>query len=266
MGFRLQTFCRLEFEVSVATPMILVLRPSARAAQWVAHDSFEVNPPVALREYHDVFENRCQRLVAPPGQFSIEATAEVQVPDGGEVNEEAPFVDIVRLPDWALGYLLPSRYCESDRAGSLARRIVGKAPLGYPQVLRLRDWIRTEVAYKPGSGEQLLSALEVLERGEGVCRDLAHLLITLCRALSIPARIVVGFAREVNPMDIHAWVEVWLGDRWYGFDPTPGTPIAGRVVLGVGRDGADVPLFNQFGPVLRPSKLEVSLRELTQAP
>ena len=157
-------------------------------------------------------------------------------------------MEVQNLPDTVLLYLLPSRYCESDRFGNLAQDIVDGVQLGYDQVSRISNWIRNSIRYSPGSSAFPLSAVEVSAQQEGVCRDLAHLGIALCRSISIPARLVVGFLYGLEPMDLHAWFEAFVGGRWYAFDPTQDTLRGGRLAVAYGRDAADVSVYHQFGP------------------
>lgn len=259
MELELEAHTRLGFNVRLPTWMLMVLRPAQDHRQQIQRDEFHVRPEIPVREYTDGFGNRCQRLEAPTGHFLIDSRVRARVSSDPTPGPEAGFVNIAELPDRVLPFLLPSRYCESDRAGQLAREVVGNARPGQQQVERICDWVLSRVQYRIGSGERLLSALEVLERGEGVCRDLSHLVITLCRALSMPARFVTGYVENLQPMDLHAWLEVWLEGGWRIFDPMPVRPGPGRLFLACGRDAADVPLFNQFGPELRPEIFEVTV-------
>lgn len=259
MEIELDARTRLEFKVGVSSPMLMVLRAAANRRQRIELDEFRLTPETPVHEYQDAFGNRCQRFEAPTGPFIIESRLLARVCADPVPGPEAGFVNIPDLPDEVLSFLLPSRYCESDRAGTLAREVVGNARPGHQQVERICDWVVSKVHYRIGSGEELRSALEILERGEGVCRDLSHVVIMLCRALSIPARFVTGYVENLQPMDLHAWVEVWLEGGWQAFDPMPGQPGPGRLFLACGRDAADVPLFNQFGPELRPEVMDVTV-------
>jgi transglutaminase-like putative cysteine protease len=174
----------------------------------------------------------------------------------------APFVEVQNLPDTVLSYLLPSRYCESDRFGQMATEITAGRLLGYDQVAAIADWLRTSIAYQPGSSDVPISAIEVNSRQSGVCRDLAHLGIALCRSLSIPARMVVGYLYELEPMDLHAWFEAYVGGRWYTFDPTQAQLKGGYVAVGYGRDAADVAVYNQFGPPVDPVAQTVNVEQI----
>ena len=153
------------------------------------------------------------------------------------------------MPDWVLAYCLPSRYCQSDMLYSLAADITAGALPGYPQVEAIRAWIATHIRYEYGTSSPNTSSVDTLHSRVGVCRDFAHLGIALCRALQIPARMVVGYLHELVPMDQHAWFEAYLGDRWYTFDATQLRPKGNRVAVGYGRDAVDVALVTQFGPL-----------------
>lgn len=262
----LETRCDIEFDPGPAVPLILLLRPRSGPAQWVARDDYRLDPMVAVEDLRDLYGNACQRLVAPTQPFHITAQATVLTRATVAVAPGAPFVRIEDLPASALPFLLPSRYCESDVLGPLALDIVGNARPGFDQVLRLTDWVQEHIEYLPGTSNVPITALDVKARGSGVCRDLTHLVIALCRSISIPARMAVGFLEHLAPMDLHAWLEIYAGDRWYTFDPVQRTAQAARVVLAYGRDAADVPVFNQFGPQRIPRRLAVSVERGTHAP
>lgn len=242
-----KTSCKLNFQIPAPTPLVLMLRPRSGAQQWVASESYKLTPYVPAVEYTDIFGNLCQRLVSPAGDFSIQTTSEVMTANDIDREPGASFVEVQNLPESVLLYLLPSRYCESDRFGDLAREIAADAVPGYDQVENINRWLQDNVTYTPGSSNIPISAAEVNVRGEGVCRDLAHLGITLCRSISIPARLVVGYLYGLYPMDLHAWFEVYVGGRWYTFDATQDDNRGGRVAIAYGRDAADVSIFHQFG-------------------
>jgi transglutaminase-like putative cysteine protease len=198
--------------------------------------------------------------------FFIRTSADIMTADGVDVSPGAPFDEVQNLPDAVLTYLLPSRYCESDRLGQLAWEVVAGVRPGYDQVACIAQWLQSSVRYSPGSSNLQMSAVEVNQRREGVCRDLAHLGMALCRSLSIPARMVVGYLYGLNPMDFHAWFEAYVGGRWYTFDATQAVPCGGRVAVAYGRDAADVAIFNQFGPPLYPIAMEVRVEVLSAPP
>ena len=133
---------------------------------------------------------------------------------------------------------------------------------GYNQVAAIEDWLRTNIRFEPGDSNIQISAAEVNTRLWGVCRDLSHLGIALCRSLSIPARMVVGYLYELEPMDLHAWFEAYVGGRWYAFDATQTHKKGGYVAIGYGRDAADVAVYNQFGPALFPITQQVQVQKI----
>lgn len=248
----LRTSCDMTFDITVPTPFILMLRLRSGAQQWVASEEYRLKPSVPVFEFTDNFGNLCQRLTAPPGPFAIHTAADVMTADEVDQAPGAPFIEIEYLPDAVLSYLLPSRYCESDRFGQMATEITAGQLLGYDQVKAIESWLRTSIRYEPGDTDIPVSAVEVNMRGWGVCRDLSHLGIALCRSLSIPARLVVGYLHGLEPMDLHAWFEAYVGGRWYTFDATQKELRSGYVVIGYGRDAADVAIYNQFGPPVYP--------------
>ncbi|MEX0619044.1 MAG: transglutaminase family protein [Pseudohongiellaceae bacterium] len=258
----LRTRCDLAFDIVVPTPFVLMLRPRSGAQQWIAREEYRLVPSVVAAEFTDQYGNLCQRLVAPPGSFAIYTTADVMTADQVDQMPGAPFVEIQDLPDLVLGYLLPSRYCESDRFGQMATEITNGQQLGYDQVKAIENWVRTTIRYEPGSSDIPVSATEVNLRQWGVCRDLSHLGIALCRSLSIPARLVVGYLHGLQPMDMHAWFEAYVAGRWYTFDATQETITGGYVAIGYGRDAADVAVYNQFGPAVYPRLQRVQVQRI----
>lgn len=258
----LRTGCKLTFDVSLNTPLILMLRPRSGPQQWIARESYTMTPIVPVTEFTDIYGNFCQRLIAPPGEFSIHTSADILTDEHVAVNWDAPFMEVQNLPDDVLTYLLPTRYCESDRFIELGRDIVMGITPGYAQVAAIESWIRRTILFNPQSIHFQLSAVEVNQQREGVCRELAHLGIALCRGLCIPARMVVGYVHGLEPMDFHAWFEAYVGGVWYTFDPTQPRAQGGRITVGTGRDAADVAIFNQFGPALYPKIMSVSVELL----
>ena len=234
-------------------PFVLMLRPRSGAQQWIAREEYMLEPSVPVVEFTDGYGNLCQRLIAPVGAFTVTTSAEVMTADYADQAFGAPFVEIQNLPDAVLSYLLPSRYCESDRFHQMAAEITLGQALGYDQVAAIVTWLRSTINYCPGSSDTLVSAAEVNARRVGVCRDLAHLGIALCRSISIPARMVVGYLYGLEPMDLHAWFEAYVGGRWYSFDATQSALTGGYVAVGYGRDAADVAVYNQFGPAVYPT-------------
>lgn len=255
----LRTSCELAFDIEIPTPFVLMLRPRSGAQQWVAAEEYKLTPSVSPVEFTDDYGNLCQRLIAPPGYFSVFTAAEVMTADELDEAPGAPFIEVQNLPDATLIYLLPSRYCESDRFGQMATEITFDQQPGYDQVAAIVAWLRSSIRFEPGSSDYPVSAVEVNLRGWGVCRDLSHLGMALCRSLSIPARMVVGYLYGLSPMDLHAWFEAYVGGRWYTFDATQEDLTGGYVAIGYGRDAADVAIYNQFGPAVFPISHKVSV-------
>ena len=262
----LRTSCDLRFDISVPIPFVLMLRPRSGAQQWVAREAYWLQPSVPVFEFTDAYGNLCQRLIAPTGVFELCTSAEVMTADYVDQAFGAPFVEIQNLPDAVLSYLLPSRYCESDRFHQMATEITAGQQPGYNQVAAITTWLRNTIRFRPGSSDIPVSASEVNSRQEGVCRDLAHLGISLCRSISIPARMVVGYLYRLEPMDLHAWFEAYVGGRWYTFDATQAELKGGYVAVGYGRDAADVAVFNQYGPAIYPTVQTVHVEHIPGQP
>ncbi len=258
----LHTSCDFTFDIDLPTPFVLMLRPRSGAQQWIASEQYQLDPCVPVFEFTDNYGNLCQRLIAPSGRFKVHTAAEVMTSDQVDRAPGAPFIEIQNLPDNVLNFLLPSRYCESDRFSQMAASITAGQSPGYDQVAAIETWLRANINYQPGSGDIQLSAIEVNGRQWGVCRDLSHLGIALCRSLSIPARMVVGYLHALQPMDLHAWFEAYVAGRWYTFDATQAQLHGGYVAIGYGRDAADVAVYNQFGPAVYPTAQHVQVTRI----
>lgn len=239
--------CSLDFNITVPCPFLFMLRPRSGWQQWVGGENYVLNPSVPVVEFTDPFGNLCQRLVAPTGSFSVRTSVTIECAEASDSAPGAPFVEVQQLPNETLPFLLPSRFCESDRFSQMAASIVTDKTPGYDQCTAIVDYIRNTTRYTPGEGADIVSATEVNQRSDAVCRDLAHLGIACCRAISIPARMVVGYLENLQPMDLHAWFEAYVGGRWYTFDPTQDNLLGGRVAIAYGRDAADVAIYTQFG-------------------
>lgn len=257
---KLSAGCELHFDVQGETPMILMLRPRSGAGQWIISEEYEITPPVTVVEFTDLYGNLCQRLMAPPtdgrptesrpGTFRVRTQIIAQTDDGIDVEPGAPLTLVQDLPDDTLHFLLPSRYCPADQPAIIqqAAEIVNGVTPGYDQVEAIRHWINTNLTYQYGTSDATTSALDTLQGRIGVCRDFTHLGISLCRSLSIPARMVVGYLHELKPMDLHAWFEAFVNGRWYTFDATQTEAKGNRLAVAYGRDAADVAFVTQFGP------------------
>lgn len=222
--------------------------------QSVINESLIINQPLIADMYSDIETGvRFMRLKANQGLLSIYYSAIVDI---NHFNESPSLIQentVEEIPTSVLPYVYPSRYCQSDRLRSFATNTFGHLKQGYYRVQAIQDWVRLHVQFKSGSSNSSTSAVDTLVDQAGVCRDFAHLMITLCRALNVPARLVTGIDYgadpALGPTDFHAYVEAFLGSRWYLFDPTGVSPPMGLVRIGTGRDAADVSFATIFGTV-----------------
>jgi transglutaminase-like putative cysteine protease len=256
----LEAECQLSLKADALAPAIFMLRPRSRWGQWVMREEYISEPHMRMIEYTDDYGNLCQRAVLPAGPFLFTARCVVDTWDTIDADRGAEFVPIHTVPDPILKFLLPSRYSQSDQFGNLARSIAGGLAPGYLQVEAITRWIHENVRYQYGTSNASTSALETSQSREGVCRDFAHLGVALCRSLNIPARFVSGFLHELDPMDLHAWFEAYVGARWFAFDATQEIAKGNRIAIGYGRDAADVALLTHYGPLtLNQFKVQVKL-------
>lgn len=244
---KLKVGCKLEYFAKTNTPLITLLRLRKDLTQFIESETFRIEPLIPTTEYVDLFGNYCQRMEVPQGPFVLDTSAIIVTNADIEAHNEANFTLIQNLPEQTLIYLLPSRYCESDKLNAKAFEIINNQTFGYQMVEAIRKWINLNIKYEYNRSNSSTSALDTLESKHGVCRDLSHLAIALCRSINIPARLVVGYLYNLKPMDLHAWFEAYLDGQWYTFDATQPITLGGRVVLAYGRDAADVATATYFG-------------------
>lgn len=243
------------FECTQATPVISLLEiHKDRQVDIKRQTRVLTSPSIPTHLYEDLFGNACRRFTAPAGSFRILYDAVIE--DSGEpdeVNTMAREVPVADLPDEVLGYLLGSRYCETDHLSDLAWQLFGHIPPGWARVQAIVDYVHNRLSFGYGYARATRTAAQAHEERVGVCRDFAHLAITLCRCMNIPARYVNGYLGDIGvpadpaPMDFSAWLEVFLDGKWYTFDARHNTRRIGRVVIARGRDATDVPLLHSFG-------------------
>ena len=240
----------LEYQVRVPTHFCFNIEAAQWPTQTIVSERLAVSCGVDLRKFTDEASgNRFFRFDAAPGPLLVNYKADVEV-HSQHVEENLPEVPVGQLPDSIFHHLMPTRYCESDLMGPVAQQLFGTAPPGISRVRTVVKWIHENIAYRPGSTKSTTTAQEVFEQRAGVCRDFAHLGITMCRALNIPARIVVGYVWfDEPPQDFHAIFEAWIGGRWVLFDPTGMAPVDRLVRIGTGRDAKDVAFSTFFGAV-----------------
>ena len=250
---------RYGYEITLTCPqptalVCLLSLHEDRAADIRVPETTFTRPDVPVSTYLDLFGNRCRRLVAPAGDFTIWGDATIE--DDGALDllvpdaRETPVQD---LPDECLGYLMGSRYCETDRLSQIAWDLFGKLPPGWGRVQAVCDFVHAHIRFDYMQARATRTAFEAFHERVGVCRDFAQLAVAFCRCLNIPARYVNGHLGDigvpvVDPMDFSAWIEVFLDGAWYTFDPRNNVRRIGRIVVARGRDAADVPLINSFGP------------------
>lgn len=259
---RLRVGCEFIHVAEVGTPTVFQIEPRNTAPASVVQTAWsagsESGAEVRIRHYTDLYGNPCARAVLPAGRSTVRYDAVVLVPDAAEdVDDAAVELPPDELPDDVLIYTLPSRYCLPDMLGDEAWSRFGSLAPGYHRVQAICDHVHTHLTFQYGSSGPLSTAADVNTSGFGVCRDFTHLAISFCRALNIPARYVFGYLPDLDvradpaPMDFAAWMEVWLGDRWWTFDPRNNRRRKGRILIGCGRDASDVAMATTFGaPVL----------------
>jgi transglutaminase-like putative cysteine protease len=252
----------LEYQVDSPTHFCFNIEAAHWPTQKILSERLAISSGVSPHAYVDARSgNRFIRFDANPGHLSVNYKAEV------EVHTLAPDTSLRELPvgevpDDIFPYLLATRYCESDVLCGEVVRMFGNLPSGYSRVRAIEEWIRHNIKYEPGSTHSTTTAQEVFEQKAGVCRDFAHLGITFCRALNIPARLVVGYVWfDEPPQDFHAVFEAWLGGQWVLFDATRMAPVDRLVRVGTGRDAKDVAFCTIFGNVRMTDK-KLVVREL----
>jgi len=237
------------------TPMIFMLNvhPS-RAADLIAPDWLQLTPARSITPYIDGFGNKCVRTLAPPGELRVTTDAVVRdsgLPDCVDLGAQEHAVS--SLPQGTLVYLLGSRYCETDVMMERAWSLFGNAPRGWRRVQAICDFVHNHISFGYHHANATRGAAQAFVEQRGVCRDFAHLAITLCRCLNIPARYCTGYLGDIGvpvdpaPMDFSAWFEVFIGGRWFTFDARHNEPRIGRVLIARGRDAADVAISTTFG-------------------
>lgn len=237
------------------TPMICLVAPHvSRQKDFVAPEVVTTDPQVPVHSYFDNYGNICRRLTAPAGRFSLRG--DVTLSDDGRTDpsdETAQEWPVEALPDEALNFLGGSRYIETDLLSQEAWDRFGGMQPGWGRVQAIVDYVHGHIRFDYQEARATRTAVEANNEGVGVCRDFAHLTLGFLRALNIPARYVNGYVGDIgvpavpDPMDFAAWTEVFLGGKWWTFDPRNNQRRIGRVVVARGHDAADVPLMNSFG-------------------
>jgi len=247
---------KIAYDCPRPTPMLLMLsvHPS-RSADLVTPHKLLYEPAVEARDYRDTFGNIVTRIVAPAGRITISADFIVSDPGTPDIVElDAEQLPVEALPDDVMVYLMGSRYCDTDKLMHTAWALFANAPQDWGRVQAICDYVNDHLTFGYQHASATRTALDGYYERRGVCRDFAHLAITLCRCMNIPARYCTGYLGDIGiapapePMDFSAWFEAYLGGRWYIFDARHNKPRIGRIVMARGRDATDVALSTIFGP------------------
>jgi transglutaminase-like putative cysteine protease len=267
---------RLQFSIELpyvieppGSDFIFSIHAARTPQQLIVQESLQISQPLPFSLYTDpVTHTRYLRLKAGPGPLSVRYDAVVDLDHYQAEPAQLGEVAVADLPGEVLPYLYPSRYCQSDRLLRFAAVEFGHLWQGYSRVQAIRDWVVERVTFRSNSSNANTSAVDTLVEKVGVCRDFAHLMIALCRALNIPARFATGIDYGADPIlgptDFHAYVEVYLGDRWYMFEASGVAIPMGFIRLGTGRDAADSAFATIFGGVVG-SAPQIQIRAIPNA-
>ena len=246
--------CEIIYETPARTPILVAITPRQDRYQLIRAQSLQFEPMSATTEFQDDHGNAVNRLFLEPGRNVLRYDAIVMVPGAPEnfmyVDEPVP---PHLLPPEILRYVLPTRYCDSDKLRDFAWQHFGHLPHGLARVQAICAWANRHIEYRTGSGSPLLSAHDIVERRYGVCRDLAHTVVALCRTFNLPARYVSGFVPDIGvpdpgtPEDFHAYCEVWMGGHWQVFDARFPAPRVGRVRISSGYDAGNCAFTTIYG-------------------
>lgn len=255
MTIKIRVGYELVYECPQPTPMLLMLNVHyTRASDMITADHLKTNPSIPVDMYRDIYGNWCTRVVAPTGviRFSTDAiVADSGLPDA--VVPDARQTPLDQLPHDTLTFLVGSRYCETDRLTSVAWELFKNAPTGWGRVKAICDFVHGHLTFGYGFARNTKTAWEAYQERTGVCRDFAHLAVAFCRCMNIPARYCAGYLGDIGvpvspePMDFSGWFEAYLDGKWHTFDARHNTPRIGRILIGRGRDAADVALSTSFG-------------------
>jgi transglutaminase-like putative cysteine protease len=255
-GSRVRIGYTLDLDYVAAGPadFIFIIHAARTAQQRVVTESLAIDPPVDSRvQIEPHFGNRLLRLRAPAGPLHVRYRGTVEVEHYMAEPAHIVATPIGDLPPATLPFLWSSRYCQADQVQQMAWREFGSMTPGFMQADAVCRWVRSQLEFRVGTSTSGTSALETLEQRMGVCRDFAHSMIAILRSLNYPARFVTGVdygaAEALGPPDFHSYVEAYIGDRWWLFDPTGITPLTGLIRIATGRDAADVAFATMFGNV-----------------
>ena len=260
MSLRLSYSVELAYDINQpVADFIFNIQAARPPRQHVVQETLTLYQPLPIDQYTDpVNAARLLRMRSGVGRLTVRHEATVDLRHLVTAPQQVPEMWVCNLPGAVLPYLYPSRFCESDVLSRFAIQQFGSMWQGYSRVEAIRTWVQEHVEFVSGSSEATTTALHTFESGKGVCRDFAHLMIACCRALNIPARFVTGLDYgadpALGPTDFHAYVEAYLGNGWYIFDPSGTATPMGLIRLGTGRDAADCAYATIFGDVTPVSR------------
>jgi transglutaminase-like putative cysteine protease len=251
---RVRVGCEFVYEAEVPTHAVVQVEPRLDGGVTALDERWETAPQIGLARYVDAYGNVCRRATIPAGTSSLRYDALLQVPDAPDPEHlEAVELPPEDLPDDVLVYTLPSRYCPSYDLADAAWALFGSMTPGWRRVQAISDWVHGEIRFAHLETSPLFTAVDIFDNRAGVCRDFAHLAVTFCRALNIPARYAFGYLPEIDvpptddPRDFCAWMEVFLDGAWWTFDPRNNQRRRGRTLVGRGRDAIDVAMVSTYG-------------------
>jgi transglutaminase-like putative cysteine protease len=258
--FTIRVGCRLTYEGMTPTPIMLMVRPRITPNQLFISDHLSIEPLTPYEELIDWLGNPVERWEMPPGQTTIINDSLIEVPAvSDDFNRQTYSTPVMQLPRDVFRYILPSRYCDSDKLQIFASNLFGGLINGVDRVIAICNWVHHNIQYVTGSGRPDIAASDIVQRKFGVCRDFAHVAIALCRAVNVPARYVTGHVPDIGwqdpgtPMDFHAYMEVYLDGQWCPFDARYNVPRIGRVKIAHGLDAADCAFSTTFGDAVLTS-------------
>jgi transglutaminase-like putative cysteine protease len=246
--------CKFALNSVVPASAIMQVAPALQPGIGITSERWQTTSD--HHSYVDHYRNRCERFELGAGDSQISYEAHLVIAHPADlIDPNAREILVAELPDEVLSFIMPSRFCLPDELGHEAWQRFGDLAPGWARVQAIVDYVHNELEFMPGASNPWTTAADAYRARQGVCRDFAHLAITFCRALNIPARYVFGYIPAIGvppppePMDFAAWFEAYLDGRWHTFDARNNTPRIGRVVVGRGRDAIDVALITSFGPL-----------------
>ena len=255
---RIRAGYELIYDCPEPTAMLMMISVHAsRTADLLTPAEITFTGGAVPRTYQDRFGNLCTRLVAPAGRTVV--TTDFIIQDSGLPDDFNPYAEqhpVSDLPDDVLLFLLGSRYAETDKLSDTAWSLFGHIPPGFERVRAICQFVHNHIRFDYQLASSTRSAWDAYQEGVGVCRDFAHLALTFCRCMNIPARYCTGYMGDIgiplsdDPMDFSGWFEAYLGGRWYTFDARHNRTRIGRILMAVGRDATDVPISNSFGTAI----------------